>query len=120
MPNQGFVSEAHTDITNQYIAYGVAGGLLAILILVWLMSKAFKSVSQMVSDETTPEEPMFLFWSLGATLFSHSSSSLAVGYFGQAIFFFWLPLALLASFYNYETEEIQEEESYTYPEFAKL
>ena len=120
MPNQGFISEAHTDITNQYISYGVAGGLLAIIMLAILMSKAFKSASLMVTDEEKSGQNAFLFWCLGATLFSHTSSSLAISYFGQSIFFFWLPIALLASFYNYETEEIQKEEGYTYPEFAKL
>lgn len=109
MPDQGFASETHTDITNQYIAYGVAGGVFCILILIIMMKKSYNAVTRMVDNESTSKEHAFMFWCIGATLFSHTSSSMAVGYFGQALFFFWLPIALLGNFYNFSYEKEADE-----------
>lgn len=98
MPSQGRISDMHTDITNQYIAYGVAGGILAVGLVIWMMLLAFGVVGKLVNSETMEPNEKFMFWCFGASLFSVAASSISVGFFGQAIFFFWLPIACLASF----------------------
>lgn len=101
MPNQGRISDNHTDVTNQYIAFGVNGGLLSMALFIFMIWTAFRVAERLQSIEGIPDRSKFLFWAIGASLFSHVASGMSVSYFGQAQFFFWLPIICLASFYNY-------------------
>lgn len=105
MPNQGFISPLHTDITNQYIAYGVAGGLLCMLLFLVILAKSFRTVWLISGAERFDGGDRFFFWCIGASLFSHVTSAMSVGYFGQALFFFWFPVAMLGSFYTAARDE---------------
>lgn len=111
MPNQGHISEVHTDITNQYIAYGVAGGLLCMGLVIVLMVLAFRTSWRISGDDFRPLVDRFFIWGIGASLFAHATSAISVGYFGQALFFFWFPIAVLSSFYSMpsESEDVQGE-----------
>jgi hypothetical protein len=100
MPNQGFISHRHTDITNQYIAYGVAGGLTCMIVFIAILWITFSTVGRLAEDERLSVDRRFFFWCLGASLFSLAASGISVGYFGQALFFLWFPIAALASFYR--------------------
>lgn len=99
MPNQGHISDMHTDITNQYIAYGVAGGVAGAGLVILIMWLTFRSVGRLVDMPGISEDRAILFWCMGASLFSVAASGVSVGYFGQALFFFWLPIAAMASFF---------------------
>ncbi len=104
MPSQGRISDNHTDVTNQYIAFGVNGGLLSVLLFIGMVWAVFRVVGRIQSIEGLPERSKFLFWAIGASLFAHVASGMSVSYFGQAQFFFWLPIVCLASFYRYSLE----------------
>lgn len=108
MPNQGHISSLHTDITNQYIAYGVAGGLICMGLVIAVMVMAFRTMWRISGSELFPVGERYLLWCVGASLFAHATSAMSVGYFGQALFFFWFPIALLGSFYNVERPETDE------------
>jgi hypothetical protein len=102
MPNQGFANDPHhTDITNYYIGFGVAGGLLSMLLIIWMLWLCFKWVGQL-SDlfEEHGSANEFLIWCFGASLFAHASTSISVAYFDQSMLFFWLTVAVISSAYS--------------------
>ncbi len=98
MPRQGKISEYHTDVTNHFIAFGVNGGLLSILLVIAAIWIVYKIVGNTLKDPQASKETKFLFWCLGSSLFAYCASGMSVAFFGQALFFFWLPIACLASF----------------------
>lgn len=97
MPDQGHISETETDITNYYIIFGVWSGFLGMLLVLAMLWRAFKSVGEYVRHPATSQVDAFAMWCLGASLFSHATSSISVSYFGQAPVFFWLAVATIAS-----------------------
>lgn len=106
MPNQGFISLMHTDITNQYIAYGVAGGLICLSLFIVILTLSFRTVWLITGAERFEAGDRFFFWCVGASLFAHATSAMSVGYFGQALFFLWFPVAMLGSFYTIARSEV--------------
>lgn len=122
MPFQGFANDPyHTDITNYYIGFGVTGGLLCMVLVIWMMAVAFKWVGQIhdVRLATQPNQS-FMIWCFGACLFSHATTSISVAYFDQSMVYFWLSVAVISSVYSivmltqesgaYATEDEDEEE----------
>lgn len=107
MPAQGVaVDPLHTDITNYYISFAVAGGLLAVVMLVAMLWIAFRWVGKVIDlrIERQPEQA-FMIWCFGASLFSHAVTSLSVAYFDQSMLFFWLSLAVISSAYASAMDE---------------
>lgn len=102
MPFQGFASDPHhTDITNYYIGFGVTGGLVAMLLVIWMMAVAFRWIGQ-IHDSQSADEPnqRFMIWCFGACLFSHAVTSISVAYFDQSMLYFWLSVAVISSVYS--------------------
>jgi hypothetical protein len=97
MPRQGAISPNHTDITNQYIATGVNGGFLAMLLLIAVILYSFHRVGVLVANTDHSKEARFTYWCIGASLFSNAATSMSVAFFGQAQVFFWLPIAIIGS-----------------------
>lgn len=102
MPNQGIAySVNHTDITNYYIAFGVMGGLLAMLLLIYALVTGFRWVCSLQTEPTTLRNRSgFMIWAFGAGLFAHAATSISVSYFDQSMLFFWLNLAVISSVYS--------------------
>jgi hypothetical protein len=86
------------DVTNQYIAVGVDGGLLTLVLFVILIGRLFGTVGK---SSLSPlyaagsKEARLLYWSLGASLFSHCVSFIGVSYFDQIIVIWYLLLAMI-------------------------
>lgn len=90
----------HIDFTNYYIAFAVAGGALAVGLVIWLLIILAKSfIRLMVDSQETREggQDLFLIWCVGCTVFSHALSASSVGYFDQSMVFFWLSVSVLAT-----------------------
>jgi hypothetical protein len=115
MPTGVTFSENHTDITNYFLAFGVMGGILAVLLLVAMAWVAFKWVGEII--DKLPEEDengdRFMVWCMGASLFSHVATSISVAYYDQSVFFFWFSIATIGSLHwirHAVPEEASEEE----------
>jgi hypothetical protein len=109
MPDQGTaMSPTHTDITNYYIAFAVAGGLLSVLLLFYILWVSFKWVGECYRsmDDYEPGSG-FSVWCFGAALFAHVVTSISVCYFDQSVIFFWLNIAVIGSVYN--AQSLQEQ-----------
>ena len=100
MPTGVTFSEEHTDITNYYLAFGVMGGLLAMLLLIAMIWVAFRWTGQMIDaipEETDEHGDRFMIWCMGSSLFSHVATSISVAYYDQSVFFFWFSIATISS-----------------------
>jgi hypothetical protein len=110
MPTGVTFSENHTDITSYYIAFGVMGGLLAMLLLIARAGVAFKWVGGAI--DAIPEEDesgdRFMIWCMGSSLFAHVASSVSVAYYDQSVFFFWFSIATISSIYMTRDERASE------------
>lgn len=102
MPNQGIAySVNHTDITNYYIAFGVMGGLLAMILMIYAIVTALRWVCTLQSEPMTLKNQRgFMIWAFGAGLFAHAATSISVSYFDQSMLFFWLNIAVISSIYS--------------------
>lgn len=97
MPTGVSWSPDHTDITNQYIAMGVRGGLLLMFLFLGLFVSAFANVGRAVRQLESGEfPPKFFVWCIGASLFANAATCLAVSYFDQSFLFLCLSFAASA------------------------
>ena len=98
MPTGVYWSQDHADITNHYIKMGVWGGLPLLLLFAGTLCVAFAAVGDTVRRiGNRPTETSFIMWMLGAILFGHVMSFLAVSYYDQTIVFYYYLLAAIAS-----------------------
>lgn len=85
-------SANHIDITNYYIAMGVAGGLPLMLLFIAVLAKGFSFIGREVREQPDPAS-QFVMWALGAALFAHAATFVAVSYFDQSVVFLYVTLA---------------------------
>jgi hypothetical protein len=88
------------DVTNQYIVVGSEGGLLSLLLFIWIIVRSFRYVgrSEKAAEEwERPPSEQFLIWGLGASLFAHAVSYMSVSYFDQNIVNWYLLLAMIST-----------------------
>ena len=84
------------DITNNYIAEGLGGGLLRLGFFIAMIVCCFRTVGWWTK---TPEATMYsrrmFVWAMGVCLLGHSVSFLSVAYFDQiVVMWYWLLAAM--------------------------
>ena len=101
MPTGVTFSDQHTDITNYFLAFGVMGGILAVLLVLAICWVSFKWVGNIIDNIPEDDESgdRFMVWCMGASLFSHVATSISVAYYDQSVFFFWFSVATISSFH---------------------
>jgi len=85
------------DVTNQFVAEGVAGGvwrLFLFCLAVWL---GFAGVSRSLRMPGRPAAEKYIAWALGTALFMHCMNFIAVSYFEQIVVLWYMTLAAIAS-----------------------
>lgn len=84
------------DTSNQYVSYGLSGGLLTIICFISIISKGFGSLgtARKVAEGNRKEE--WFLWCLGAALFSHTIAFFGIGYFDQVQFSWFALLAIIS------------------------
>jgi hypothetical protein len=81
----------NVDITNEYIAEGLQGGLLRLGLFLAIIVSCFKKVGRAVHAERTDSHTAMLWWALGVSLCSHCAAFISISYFDQIqVFWFWL------------------------------
>jgi hypothetical protein len=76
------------DIVNEFIAQAIHGGLLALVLYVWIIAKCFGIVGQAVkSHQDAPQSQLFFMWCVGCSVLAHIASFFSVSYFDQMINF---------------------------------
>jgi hypothetical protein len=90
------------DITNQYIAYGIDGGLITMSLFILAIVRCFSGVGKMIKRlYRGPRSDRVFVWTLGAALFAHSVNFLSISYWDQNIISWFMLLAMIASLSNY-------------------
>ena len=81
----------NVDITNEYIAEGLQGGLLRLGLFLAIIVTCFKKVGRAVRAEQADSHTAMLWWALGVSLCSHCAAFISISYFDQIqVFWFWL------------------------------
>jgi hypothetical protein len=98
----GTLSTAHWghglhDVTNQFVAEGVAGGMLRLLLFVGVIWLAFAGVSRSLRLAAAGRTYHLASWALGTILFMHCMNFVAVSYFEQIVVEWQLTLAAIGS-----------------------
>ncbi len=89
------------DITNQFIAFGLDAGLMAIFLFVWILVRAFKNLGSKLAEVrlASPQscEAEYLLWGLGVMLLGHIANFISITYFDQFYVIWFLQLAFISS-----------------------
>jgi hypothetical protein len=99
--NPNNIDASNADITNQFIAEGVRGGLLSLLLFISLLFKCFKTTGKAVGYKTKfLINEQFIIWAIGCALLAHIASFISVTYFDQIIIFWYMLIAIIAALAN--------------------
>ena len=98
------------DITNQYVLESVRGGLLTLIIFIWMIVVAWKYLGVLWRSVEHNKERVALAWGLGAMLFVHCCSFIAVSYFGQMVIGWYMTLALIGTLYAHYLTTLEDEQ----------
>jgi hypothetical protein len=84
------------DLSNQYVAYALTGGIVALVSFVLIITRAYSQLgTARKSREGEPDEQWFL-WCLGAALTAHVVGYFGIGYFDQMQFAWYALLAMIS------------------------
>ena len=89
------------DVTNEFIVFGIKGGLAALLLLVLVLFLAFGNIGRklesirLVNEKASANEA--LLWGLGVALVVHTVSWLGIAYFDQSWVIWLLHLAAVSA-----------------------
>jgi hypothetical protein len=90
------------DITNQYIAYGIDGGLITFSLFILIIVRCFSGVGTTLRAlQDQPQSTQMFLWALGAALLAHTANYFSISYFDQNIIAFYMLLAMISSLSNY-------------------
>jgi hypothetical protein len=84
------------DITSQYVAEAVKGGVLKLALFVAIIVQCFKVLGRRIQAEAVGSAPAgVLWWAIGVCLFTHCVSFWSIPYFDQmAVIWYWLLAAV--------------------------
>jgi hypothetical protein len=87
------------DVTNTYVAAGVNGGLLGMVLFIAIIVLAFKSIGRSVrlGEGHEQETNLRMLWTLGAALVAHVATFISVTYFDQNFVNWCLLLATIST-----------------------
>jgi len=115
---------ALTDITNQYVAIGLSGGIVTLALFIALLVLAFRILAKCYQQTRSPAQ-LWLGWSVFAAMLGHCMAFFGVSYFGQ-IGLLWFLMLGMVGFVAEENEKATGEtvnlslRSYKLPVISEL
>jgi len=89
------------DVTNQYIAEGVQGGLVSLVLFVTIITMAFSTIGRSLKAVDYEQKTKLFLWALGCSLFSHCVAFVGQHYFGaQSYVGLYLLFAFISGIYE--------------------
>jgi hypothetical protein len=85
------------DACNQFVAEGVAGGIVTLVLFIAMISICFSwlgTARKAVSGDTQRE---WFYWIFGATLFAHVVGFFGIDYFDQSRFTWYALIAMIGA-----------------------
>lgn len=100
-PAGALVTTGASDITDQYIAFGLNAGLGAMFLFIFLLKRAYsqlgKALAVVRSNSPQASENEFLLWGLGVMLMVHIVNWFGITYFDQMYVVWFMQLAAISS-----------------------
>ena len=99
------------DVTNQYAAEGLDGGLLTLIVFVLVLVFAFGNVGRALKTGSIARRPdqQWICWTTGVAIFVHTVTFFGLTYFGQMIVMLYLQLALASCVYVFATRDARRQ-----------
>ncbi len=85
------------DVTNQYVAEGINGGLLGLVLFIAVIVVAFRNVGWLWRFWEANRARLATSWAVGVALFVHVVNFFGVSYFSQIVMLWYLILAMIGS-----------------------
>jgi hypothetical protein len=84
------------DTSNQYVTYGISGGLAAFVLFIAIISRGFGRLgtARKIVDGNRREE--WFLWCLGVAMFAHVVVYFGIDYFDQMAFAWFMFLAIIS------------------------
>lgn len=115
MPTALEVDPNNADITNQFLAQGVQGGLLTMILLILVIVLGFRAIGKALKIlENQPFSVKITLWSMGAALFAHVMSFMSVSYFDQIMVSWYFLLAAISTA-NSQTKLFRDQKNIAEP-----
>jgi O-antigen ligase len=107
----------NVDITNQYILVGVQGGVISIILFLYIMVKCFGAIGSSTKYYENKSSWMAKFvWSLGVSLFTYVVSFISVSMFDFIEIYFYMLVSFISIAcvheVNNDTEIVSESSDY--------
>jgi hypothetical protein len=85
------------DTSNQYVTYGIAGGLAGFSLFLILICACFSKIGKGRRSVAGNRSEEWFYWCLGASMFAHLVVFWGIDYFDQMEFAWFALLAIIAS-----------------------
>ncbi|MEN6464026.1 MAG: hypothetical protein ABFD62_02495 [Syntrophaceae bacterium] len=85
------------DAINQFVAEGVRGGLLSLVLFIALLAHCFRSIGLKVQETEGNRLAQLRYWAIGCALFTHMVSFLGIAYFDQMMVSWYFLLAMVSA-----------------------
>lgn len=85
------------DLSNQYVGYGLAGGLVTLVFFIAIISRSFGKLGTARKFVEGDRKQEWFLWSLGAALFAHVVAYFGTGYWDQTAVAWYALLALIST-----------------------
>ena len=83
------------DTANYYVATAEGTGLLSLILLFAILSRSFRSVGLARAAFPDDKRQQWMFWCLGAVLFTHCIAFIGISYFDQTFVAWFALLAII-------------------------
>jgi len=87
------------DLANQFVYEGTRGGIVTLLLFLAGAVVALSYVGRLVREAADLDDAR-RFWHVGVSVFVHLANFVAVSYFGQVKFAWWMTLAICGSLHQ--------------------
>jgi hypothetical protein len=83
------------DLSDQYVAYAVSGGLATLVFFIAIISRSFAGLGTARKLVAGNRKEEWFLWCLGAAVFAHVVAYFGIGYFDQMQFAWFALLAII-------------------------
>lgn len=88
------------DLSNQYVAYALTGGLATLFFFIAIISRSFAGLGTARRLVAGNRKAEWFLWCLGASVFAHVVAYFGIGYFDQTQFAWFALLAIICAALN--------------------
>lgn len=104
------------DAINQFVAEGIRGGLISLVLFIVLLTLCFRSIGLKVRETEGNRLAQLRYWAIGCALFTHMISFLGITYFDQMMVAWFFLLAMISALDGIPVTVFQKEEVDIYRE----